>query len=100
MLHFPFTHFKRRAVHDVLIDADELKSPAWQSLRPGPRALLLELRAVSDNNGQVIPSMREAARRLHVGKQAASNWYYLLRDRGWIKGKPHVGVPTLWTLKR
>lgn len=64
-----------------------LKTPAWQSLRVGPRALLLELYSLwnGTNNGELFLSIREAAERLHVSPNTVSSWFDMLIEKGFIK---------------
>ena len=53
-----------------------LNSPAWSSLRVGPRALYLEMakRYNGSNNGRISYSVREGAAALHVSKGSVKNW--------------------------
>lgn len=64
-----------------------LNSPAYRSLKPGPRALLVELSALYNgtNNGDLFLSVREAARRLNVGPHTAGGYFKDLEDRDFIK---------------
>jgi hypothetical protein len=65
----------------------ELDSPAFRSLSPPSRCLLLELKALYNgrNNGELFLSVREAARRLGIGKSLAAKCFRELCDRGFIK---------------
>lgn len=65
----------------------ELETVAYRSLPVGARALLVELKALYTgmNNGQLFLSVREAARRLGVGKDAAADYFSILKDRGFIR---------------
>lgn len=60
---------------------------------PGPRALLIELKSLynGSNNGELFMSVREAARRLNVGRDAADDHLEDLQDRGFIKPKVAAG---------
>ena len=65
----------------------ELESPAWRSLTPPARCLLVELKALynGSNNGQLFLSVREAARRVGIGKTLAAKGFRDLLDRGFIQ---------------
>jgi hypothetical protein len=64
-----------------------MNTPAWQSLRVGPRALLVELYNLYDgtNNGRMFLSVRDAATRLNVSPNTVSLWFRKLIDVGFIK---------------
>lgn len=88
----------------------ELNSPAFRSLSLGARALLVELKALfmGTNNGELFLSVREAGRRLGVGKNLAERCFRQLEDRGFIrpnrtgsfnwKGGARRGAATTWIL--
>ena len=63
-----------------------LKSEAWRSLPPGPRALYLELKQRFNgcNNGEIYLSHRDAAKALNVGRDTAGTYFKTLIDRGFI----------------
>ncbi len=63
-----------------------LNSPAYQSLAPGPRALLIEvwLRHNGQNNGEITYSVREAAERLRCGKDTAAKWFQELEEKRFL----------------
>ena len=63
-----------------------LESPAWQSLKPPARALLIEIwqRHTGYNNGAISLSHREAAERLHVGHNTPLNLFHELEEKGFI----------------
>jgi len=65
----------------------ELRSPAYQSLSVGARALLVELKALYNgaNNGSLFLSVREAALRLGVGKNKAADCLDELKETGFIR---------------
>ena len=67
----------------------ELDSPAFRKLSVGARALLIELKAFyrGSNNGELFLSVREAAKRLGVGKNYAAKRFRELQDHGFIR--PH-----------
>jgi hypothetical protein len=64
-----------------------LMSEAWRSLSCEARALLVELSAFynGENNGALFLSIREAARRLNIGKSSAARAFAELTDRGFIR---------------
>jgi len=64
-----------------------MKTPAWQSLPVGPRALLVEVYNLYDgtNNGQIFLSIRDAAARLQASPNTVSTWFDALIDRGFIR---------------
>ena len=63
-----------------------LKSEAWQSLAPNARALYIEIitRYNGSNNSRIGFSVRDAAKILHIGKNAAADAFEDLQDRGFI----------------
>lgn len=65
----------------------EKGSAAWCSLSPSARCVLIELKALYNgrNNGELFLSVREAARRIGVGKTLAATCFRDLLDRGFIK---------------
>jgi len=64
-----------------------LKTPAWQSLPPAPRALYVELaqRYNGSNNGEISMSVREGAGLLHVAKDTATKAFRELEAKGFIR---------------
>ncbi len=65
----------------------ELESLAFRWLSVAARALLLELKALytGNNNGNLFLSVREAARRLGVGKNQAAAAFGELQERGFLR---------------
>ena len=61
-------------------------SEAWQSLKPGPRALYLALkrRFNGGNNGDIFLSHRDAASALNVGRDTVGKYFTELIERGFI----------------
>ena len=88
----------------------EWQSPAFQSLSPAARCLLLELKMLHTgrNNGSLFLSVREAARRIGIGKNQAAQAFAGLQDRGFIranvvgafnlKAGARRGMATSWVL--
>lgn len=73
------------------------KSDAWASLKPGPRALYVELKRRFDgtNNGGIFLSHRDAAAALNVNKDTVAGWFADLQERGFITLTQggHLGPP-------
>lgn len=59
---------------------------AWQTMKPGPRALYVELkrRFNGSNNGRIFLSTRDAAKALNVNKETAGKYFAVLREHGFI----------------
>jgi hypothetical protein len=64
-----------------------MNTPAWQSLKVGPKALLVELYNKYDgsNNGAVFLSIRDAANHLHASPNTTADWFDMLIETGFIK---------------
>jgi len=83
-----------------------LKSAAWKSLRPAPRALYFELRRRFNgrNNGEISMAVREAAAELHIAKDTASAAFRELEAKGFIKCRQRgdfnwkLGLASVWIL--
>lgn len=78
---------KPRGESHVRLYAHELACPAWQTLDPDGRALLVELRALyQPRQGPfVFLSVRECMRRLGIGQRRAQAAFAVLLERGWIE---------------
>lgn len=63
-----------------------LDTAAWQSLKPGPRALYLELKRKynGNNNGKIFLSHRDAAQHLNVGRDTVAGYFETLTELGFI----------------
>ncbi len=63
------------------------KTEAWCSLKPGPRALYVELAGLfkGTNNGDLFLSELEAAKRLNIDKKTARSYFRDLMDKGFIR---------------
>ena len=59
---------------------------AWASMKPGPRALDVELKRgfKGGNNGQMFLSHRDAAKALNVGRDTVAGYFAELKERGFI----------------
>jgi DNA-binding transcriptional regulator YhcF (GntR family) len=83
-----------------------LRSEAWQSLSANARAIYIEMatRYNGSNNGQIPFSVRDAANRAHIGKNAADAALTLLQARGFIVATRRGGfnvktkIATEWRL--
>ena len=64
----------------------EQRTPAWQTLSPDARALLIELRSLYQplQYGLVFLSVRKAMSRLGIGQRRAQAAFAALIDRCWI----------------
>ena len=89
-------------VYDAL-----MKTDAWSTLKPGPRALYLELKRRFNgvNNGQIFLSHRDAAKALNVSKNTVGPWFKELASRGFIHetqgaflGPSGMGQASLWAI--
>ncbi|WP_171207840.1 MULTISPECIES: hypothetical protein [unclassified Ruegeria] len=83
-------------------------SQAWASLKPGPRALYIELkrRFNGSNNGNIILSHRDAAKAINVSRNTVGAYFDELQARGLIAmtrapflGPAGVGQASLWALQ-
>ncbi|SLN64103.1 hypothetical protein ROA7450_03380 [Roseovarius albus] len=64
-----------------------LSSEAWRTMKPGPRALYIELKRLYNggNNGAIYLSHRDAAKALAVGRDTVAQYFVGLIERGFIK---------------
>lgn len=64
-----------------------MRSKAWQHLSLPGRALLVELYSLYNgiNNGEIPLAVREAARRLGIGKNTATKLFHDLQELGFIR---------------
>ncbi len=88
----------RRDQAHVRLYQHELESAAYRSLSPDARSLLVELRSFyTGRSNRVHMSLREAMRRLNVGRRRAQGAINELIDRGFIRlltpGAFHRKVP-------
>ncbi|MEY8801667.1 hypothetical protein AB9K35_15245 [Leisingera sp. XS_AS12] len=103
----PYKRHKRGGGRHVQLHEWLQASPAWGSLKPGPRALYVELkrRYNGSNNGTIILSHRDAARALSVHRNTVGNWFDLLQEHGFIHatrghclGPSGIGEAAHWAL--
>lgn len=61
-------------------------SEAWATMKPGPRALYIELKRLynGSNNGAIYLSHRNAAKAINVGRDTVATYYEELVRRGFI----------------
>lgn len=71
-------------------------SEAWATLKPGPRALYIELkrRFNGANNGDIFLSHRDAATALNVNRNTVTGYFRELAEREFITmtEAPHLGA--------
>ena len=108
MVRKPFGKGKRGAGRHVQLPEYLQATEAWATLKPGPRALYIELkrRFNGTNNGRIILSHREAATALNVHRNTIGSWFATLEERGFISmmqlpylGPSGVGQAALWALQ-
>lgn len=104
----PYKRGKRGAGRHVQLPEYLQATEAWGTMKPGPRALYIELkrRFNGSNNGRIILSHRDAARACNVSKNTVGRWFAELERRELIHMEvaPHlgpsgVGVAALWSLQ-
>lgn len=95
MAYKPYKGHKKGAGRHVQLPEWLQASEAWASLRPGPRALYVEIkrRFNGSNNGRILLSHRDAAKALAVHRNTVGPWFQELQDRGFIRmtRAPHLG---------
>lgn len=91
----PYKIHKRGAGRHVQLSEYVQASEAWASMRPGPRALYIELkrRYNGANNGLIYLSHRDAAAALNVHRNTVGPMFRELERRGFIRmtAGPHLG---------
>lgn len=82
----PYKHHKKGAGRFVQLPHWVMDSPAWCHLKPGPRALYVELKRQYNghNNGTVFLSHRDAAKRLNCGRDTVAGYFQELIAHGFI----------------
>jgi len=103
----PYRNGKRGAGRHVQLPEWLQASEAWATLKPGPRALYVELkrRYNGSNNGQIYLSHRDAAGALNVHRNTVGPWFDELQARGFIDlaqapclGPVGIGKASVWAL--
>lgn len=85
-----------KALRHLRIYRSMMLTPAWASLTPAERAVLLELYALHNgsNNGEIFLSLREAGRRCNINKDTAGAAFKVLEEKGFIRQR--AKEPTCW----
>jgi len=90
-----YKRHKRGSGRHVQLSEYIQASEAWASLKPGPRALYIELkrRFNGSNNGEIFLSHRDAANALNAHRNTVCGWFDELQARGFIRLRtpPHLG---------
>ncbi len=104
----PYRRGKKGAGRHVQLPEYLQATEAWASLKPGPRALYIELKRRYDgrNNGRIILSQRDAAKAINVNRNTVGGYFAELERRGLIAmtqapylGPSGVGQAALWALQ-
>ncbi|MFK7877988.1 MAG: hypothetical protein AB8B71_19815 [Paracoccaceae bacterium] len=104
----PYKANKRGAGRHVQLPEYLQASEAWASLKPGPRALYVELKRRFNgvNNGRIILSYRDAALAINVSRNTVGSYFAELEKRGLIAmtrapflGPSGIGQASLWALQ-
>ena len=81
------------------------RSEAWATLKPGPRALYVEIkrRFNGANNGEIILSHRDAATAINVNRNTVGSYFNELLERGFLVmtkapylGPSGIGLASVW----
>lgn len=104
----PYKRAKRGGPRFTQMHEWVMRTEAWATLKPGPRALYLELkrRYYGSNNHNITLSHREAAKALNVGRNTVGPWFKDLEARGFIRmtqgpclGPSGVGQTAHWAIE-
>ncbi len=104
----PYKAHKRGAGRHVQLPEYLQASDAWATMKPGPRALYVELkrRFNGSNNGAFYLSHRDAAKALNISTDTATAYYRVLVERGFITetqggylGPSGIGMASKWALQ-
>jgi len=91
----PYNSHKRSEPNFVMLLNSMADTAAWRSLKPAPRALYFEIKRQYNghNNGRVLLSHRDAAKRLNCSYNSVGGWFKALEQSGFIvcMQKPHLG---------
>ena len=102
-----YKHQKRGGGKHVQLHEWLQATEAWSTLKPGPRALYIELKRKFNgrNNGRIFMSHREAASKLNVHRNTVGAWFKALEERGIIRmeqghhlGSDGYGKAAQWAL--
>lgn len=78
-----------------------MNTAAWRSMKPGPRALYLELKRIFNgkNNGLIAMGVGSASKLLSVSSKTVTGYFEELMRRGFIKQVPaKINGDSLWEL--
>jgi DNA-binding transcriptional MocR family regulator len=104
----PYKRQKRGGGRHVHLSEWLQASDAWATMKPGPRALYIELRRRFNgaNNGDIFLSHRDAAKALNVNRNTATAYFAELVQRGFISmtegphlGPSGIGQASKWALE-
>ncbi|WP_194247544.1 hypothetical protein [Aliiruegeria sabulilitoris] len=104
----PYKHGKRGGGKFVQLPEYLQRTEAWATMKPGPRALYVELkrRFNGSNNGEIILSHRDAAKALNVNRNTVTGYFHELQERGFIRqteaphlGPSGIGLASKWALE-
>jgi hypothetical protein len=104
----PYKRAKRGGGRFVHLSEYLQSSEAWATMKPGPRALYIELRRRYNgaNNGEIYLSHRDAAAALNVNRNTATEYFADLVERGFIRmtvgphlGPSGIGQASKWALE-
>lgn len=104
----PYKRQKRGGGRHVHLSEYLQASAAWATMKPGPRALYVELRRRYNgaNNGDIFLSHRDAALALNVHRNTATEYFADLVERGFIRmtvgphlGPSGIGQASKWALE-
>lgn len=91
----PYKRGKRGAGRFVQLTEYMQATAAWRDLKPGPRALYVELKRLftGSNNGEIYLSHRDAAKALNVHFNTVGGYFAALEEHGFIRMTvgPHLG---------
>ncbi len=91
----PYKRGKKGAGRFVQLTEYMQATAAWRDLKPGPRALYIELkrRFTGSNNGEIYLSHRDAAKALNVHFNTVGGYFAALEEHGFIRMTvgPHLG---------
>ena len=98
---------KRGAGRHVQLPEWLQRTEAWATMKPGPRALYVELkrRFNGQNNGEIYLSHRDAAIALNVHRNTVGSYFAELEQRGFVVmtagahlGPSGTGISAQWAL--
>lgn len=104
-----YKHYKRGGASKHVQLPEWLQaSEAWATMKPGPRALYVELKRRFNgfNNGEIYLSHRDAAKALNLHRNTVRSMFRELERRGFIRltiaphlGPSGIGEASVWALE-